>query len=305
MDDSELVRAAQSGAIGALGTLLTRHRPGMTAVAVSVLGAGPDAEDAVQDATTTALARIGDVRDPAAVGAWLRQIVRNACRTQLRTRRPLPVLYDGLPSTEPDPAELLEQHANRDWVWRALEDLSPPLRLVMMLRHFTGVTAYEDIAAACGIPVGTVRSRLAKARGQLSARLLATADDPYGDVAAQTAVRRREVEEVLDGAEHGTLDDVLAAYWRPDAKYSWSGGGGDTASFLRAMYQDIEDGVRGRLTNVLASREVAVCEIDLTSPPEDPFHCPPAVVWIQHLQAGRPSSVHLFHPRRSAQAVPA
>jgi len=47
----------------------------------------------------------------------------------------------------PDPAEILDRHALRDWVWSALEDLSPGLRLVTMLRYFTDVTSYEDIGA--------------------------------------------------------------------------------------------------------------------------------------------------------------
>ncbi len=94
-------------------------------------------------------------------------------------------------------------------------------------------------------------------------------------------------------------------YWRPDAEFSWSGGGGVANRFLRGMYQDIEDGVRGRVTNVLASREVVVCEIDLINPPEAPFHCPPAVVWIQHLEAGRTSRLRFFHPPRSVQPIPA
>jgi RNA polymerase sigma-70 factor (ECF subfamily) len=52
----------------------------------------------------------------------------------------------------------------RDWVWHAIEELSPNLRLVTMLRYFTEVTAYEHIAELCAVPVGTVRSRLSQAR---------------------------------------------------------------------------------------------------------------------------------------------
>jgi RNA polymerase sigma factor (sigma-70 family) len=310
MDDPELVRAAQAGDVGALGLLLARHRAGMTAVAISLLGYGHDAEDAVQEAATVALARIGDVRDPAAVGPWLRQVVRNACRMQLRARRPLPLddhLHSVPPSAEPDPAELLEQHASRDWVWHALERLSPPLRLVMMLRHFSGVTAYQDIADACGVPIGTVRSRLSEARGKLSASLLATADDAYGDVTALAGVRRREVEETLVAAETGTLAETFAAYWSPEAEFTW-GSGQRTIGydyFLRGLYQDIDEGVRGRVTNVVASQDLAVCEIDLLNPPEDPSHCPPAVVWVQQLEAGRVSRCRLFHARRLERAIPA
>ncbi|MGH1553031.1 RNA polymerase sigma factor [Streptomyces sp. L7] len=66
--DEELTRRAQAGDTGALGLLLTRHQAPMRAVALSLLGYGPDAEDAVQDAALTALRRIGDVREPAAAG---------------------------------------------------------------------------------------------------------------------------------------------------------------------------------------------------------------------------------------------
>ncbi|MEV6412701.1 sigma-70 family RNA polymerase sigma factor [Kribbella sp. NPDC051718] len=306
MDDPELVRAAQSGDVAALGLLLARHRPGMTAVAISLLGYGPDAEDAVQEATTVALARIGDVRDPAAIGPWLRQIVRNACRMQLRARQPLPLddhLHAVPPSAEPDPAQLLEQHASRDWVWHALERLSPPLRLVVMLRHFSGVTAYQDIAEACGVPVGTVRSRLSEARSKLCASLLATADDSYGDVSALASARRGEIEDTLVAAFRGDLPDVLAASWSPHAEFHFSDGHHSKGFdyFVQGMDHDVDHGVRGRITNVVASRDLTVAEIDLINPAHDPYHCPPAVVWVQHLRDGLVQSCRFFHASRAGQ----
>jgi RNA polymerase sigma factor (sigma-70 family) len=307
MDDAELVAAAQAGQVTALGLLLARHRPGMTAVAIQLLGYGPDAEDAVQEAMTIALARIADVRDPDAIGPWLRMVVRNACRMQLRTRRAL-TLDEDLPSKEPDPAQLLDQHASRDWVWHAMEQLTPPLRLVLMLRHFTGVTAYQDIAEACGIPVGTVRSRLSEARGKLTTALLATADDPYDDVTALAVLRRREVQETLIAAEHGELLTALTEYWSPEAEFVWTREHRTTGFdyFLRGMDQDLADGVRGRITNVVASRHLTIAEIDLINPPDDPDHCPPAVVWVQELEAGRVRRCRLFHARRPVEyAVPA
>src|SRR5205814_717133 len=128
-------------------------------------------------------------------GSWLRAIVRNACRAQLRARRTVPVDdLDalGLASREPDPDELVDRHALRDWVWHALERLSPSVRLVAMLRYFTGVTAYEQIAALCAVPVGTVRSRLSQARATLAQALRDSADVAHGDAAALTEARWRE-----------------------------------------------------------------------------------------------------------------
>jgi DNA-directed RNA polymerase specialized sigma24 family protein len=89
--DAELVRSAQPGDMGSLGLLLARHQSGMRAVAINILGYGPDADDAVQDGAMVALLRIGDVRDPHAVGPWLRAVVPKACGMQLRARTDVPV----------------------------------------------------------------------------------------------------------------------------------------------------------------------------------------------------------------------
>ncbi|MGW7048925.1 RNA polymerase sigma factor [Streptomyces avermitilis] len=83
--DTELLRAARDGDVTAVGALIQRHRVGMRAVALSLLGNRPDAEDAVRDASLIALRRIGDVRQPESVGAWLRVIVRNVSRSRLRS----------------------------------------------------------------------------------------------------------------------------------------------------------------------------------------------------------------------------
>ena len=91
-DEAEaVVRAAQAGDQHAAGLLFELHYAGMLAVATTILGAGPDAEDACQDAAITAFARIGQLRDPTAVRGWLHSIVRNNCRTMLCARKPVPV----------------------------------------------------------------------------------------------------------------------------------------------------------------------------------------------------------------------
>ncbi|MER7179282.1 sigma-70 family RNA polymerase sigma factor [Streptomyces hyaluromycini] len=203
-DDATLMRAARSGEAAALAELLERHRAGMRAVALSLLGSGPDVEDVLQDAALTALQRIGDVRDPAAVGAWLRTVVRNASRAVLRERVPVrPVDEVDLPSPEAGPEQWLERHAARDWLWEALDRLSPALRTPLVLRYLTPtVASYEQVAAACGVPVGTVRSRLSQGRVKLALALAATADAPHADAGRRVRAcrsdlaRRRGAERV-------------------------------------------------------------------------------------------------------------
>jgi RNA polymerase sigma-70 factor (ECF subfamily) len=298
--DADLVRASQGGDVSAIGLLLARHRPGMFAVAFSLIGYGPDAEDAVQEASLIALRRIGDLRDPHAAGPWLRMVVRNACRMMLRSSADVPVGLEAvLGSSEPDPAQLLERYATRDWIWHALEGLPPPLRLVVMLRYFTGVTAYQDIAGACGVATGTVRSRLYEARGRLARALLATADAGHGDISALTEARRGEAGEILAAAQRGELASAFSASWSPTVEISGPHGfrAMGFGPLVRGLEQDLADGVRSRLANVVASRDLVVWEFDLLNPPERPSHCPPGAVWVLYLRSGWVERFRLFHAR--------
>ena len=175
LSDAELTRAAQAGDAGSLGVLLARHEAGMRAVALSMIGYGPDTDDVVQDAALVAVRRITDVRNPAAVGPWLRAVVRNECRMWLRSRRIGDrggEILSALPSEDPMPEELIDRQMLQDWVWHAVEDLSPSLRVVAMLRYFSDVSSYEQIAAVCELPIGTVRSRLSQVRVKLTEGLV-------------------------------------------------------------------------------------------------------------------------------------
>ena len=310
--DAELVRAARAGDAASLGLLLERHRAGMQAVALSLVGYGPEAQDAVQDAVQVAmlvaLRRLGELRDPAAAGPWLRAVVRNACRMRLRAPRPDPVddrVLLALPSDEPSPQELLDSHALRGWVWQALEELSEPLRLVILLRYFSGVSDYDQIAALCGVPVGTVRSRLNQARRKLGPALLATAGGAHDDAAALAARRRREVAEWLAAAERGEFRAVLADSWSADialvGPQSQQGQGLDI--LVRIMESDLAAGVRQRPVAVAASRRFTIIEAALLSPSSDPAHCPPGVVWLLSLRDGRVEGARLFHPQPSEPAT--
>lgn len=294
-----LARGAQAGDVAALGLLLERHRAGMRAVALSILGPGPDVDDVLQDAALVALARIAEVRDPGAVGAWLRMIVRNKCRMLLRDSRPAEPLA-GLPVPDPDagPAEVLESHAMRDWVWEAVEALPTTLRIPLVLRHFTeGVTAYERIAEVCGVPLGTVRSRLHQARAKLAAALAATAAGAHSDARARTAASWDEVRDTLAAAEAGHFGKVLAERWSPEvALMAGATRAGGPDLLARGMDGDLAAGVRQRPVNVAAGRSLAVWEMDIVNPAYDPDHCPPGVAWIMSLNGGRVTQLRLFHP---------
>jgi RNA polymerase sigma-70 factor (ECF subfamily) len=303
-DDSALVMAARGGEPAALGLLLERHRAGMRAVAISVLGWGPDAEDAVQDAMLVALRRIGDLRDPAAAGAWLRAVTRNGCRARLRQRGRETGVGDPdvLAAVAGGPEQTVEEHALRDWVWSALESLPEPLQVPLLLRHFTEARSYEQIAAACEVPVGTVRSRLHEARRRLTQRLLAPPSGGWPDSRALAARRRRDAEDLLASAPRGDLRRALTALAVPDLQLIGPQGQREHGHELlvHIMESDLLAGVRQRPVAVTAGQRVTIVECDLLNPAWDPQHCPPGVLWLMRLSGDRIERIRLYHPQPQA-----
>ncbi len=129
-----------------------------------------DARDVVQEACLRALRffpsfRGGDGR------AWLLGIVRNASYDWLRERGAAEsaMAFDEdtyVPDDAATPESLLLQRADRQMIRRAIEMLPAAWREVLVLRELEGLS-YKEIAAVAAIPVGTVMSRLARARGRL------------------------------------------------------------------------------------------------------------------------------------------
>ena len=134
-----------------------------------------EAEDVVQDACVRAMRFLPSLRD-ADARPWLFAIVRNAWysraarRAGSRERWPYDTARNDPADNAPDPeARLLRQHAIGR-VREALEQLPPDFREVLVLREFEEMS-YKEIASVVGVPIGTVMSRLARARDRLSALL--------------------------------------------------------------------------------------------------------------------------------------
>ena len=247
--DASLVRQAQAGDAAGLGALLERHRALLHAVATGMLGAGPQAEDAVHDTFVIALRHIGELRDPAAARAWLLAVLGNVCRAHLRRATPEPMAEVPEPPAGTPVEAAIDHLALRDWVWTALDRLSPPLRLAVVLRYFSGASSYDAIADLSGVPVGTVRSRLNAARTQLADALLETAAErhpaPTRELAVATGVAMTALQRTGDTS-------VLNDLFEPDL----------------------------RVRNVVVGADLAVIELWLDNPPDQPLHCPPAATQV-------------------------
>jgi RNA polymerase sigma-70 factor (ECF subfamily) len=142
-----------------------------------------DAEDVVQEAFLRAFKffdgyRGGDAR------AWLLQIVRNSAHTWLRANRSasanvsasaereLPETAEALAMPSDDPAELTASMAAAQQLRQAIAALPVDYREVLILREFEGLS-YREIAEVVSAPIGTVMSRLSRARDRLAASVLA------------------------------------------------------------------------------------------------------------------------------------
>ena len=141
------------------------------------------AEDAVQEASLRAFRYLDSLRGDDA-RPWLLGIVRNACFSVIERRRNAPEQVDfddaefeaalaALPADGADPATQLHQRRLRTRVDAAIRALSPPLREVIVLREFEELD-YAAIARIAGVPVGTVMSRLSRARSKLRDALAPT-----------------------------------------------------------------------------------------------------------------------------------
>ena len=134
-----------------------------------------DAEDLVQASYLRALRFFGGYRG-ANSRAWLLTIVRNACYTWLEQKRARGrvIAFDeevhGVGSDAIDPEKQLLGEDQKQSVRRAVEELPLELREVVVLREMEGLS-YKEIAAIAEIPLGTVMSRLARARERLRERL--------------------------------------------------------------------------------------------------------------------------------------
>lgn len=168
---------ARHGDETAFRELIERSHPTVFRLAAALLGDRDEAADVAQETYVRAWERVQELRDPAAALGWLCAIARNVAQDRRRgwwrrDRAPLAALGPALEAAggPPTPHETLAAGERDAAVRRAIAGLGERQRVVLVLREVDGMT-YEEIAEALGVPVGTVESRLHRARQALARRL--------------------------------------------------------------------------------------------------------------------------------------
>ena len=182
VDDRALVAALRAGDRHAFGVLVDQETPMIYRACLRILGRPHDAEDVAQEAFLKAYRALASFRGDSAFYTWLYRIAINTAKNALVSNRRRPVDFD-LDLQDPEqydrharlkegdtPEGVLLTEEIRSVVEKAMEQLPEDLRTAIVLRELEGLS-YEEIAEAMDCPVGTVRSRIFRAREAIDKKL--------------------------------------------------------------------------------------------------------------------------------------
>ena len=181
MDETALIQSAQNGDLDAFNTLILHYQDSVFHTALRVIGDEDLAQDAAQEAFISAFRNISAFRG-GSFKAWLMRMVTNACYDEFRRqkRRPTTPLEpdakqaDGEEMESPrwladpnmTPAERSEADELEHAIQHCLDTLPTDFRTVVVLADIQGMD-YSEVATASKVPLGTIKSRLARARLRL------------------------------------------------------------------------------------------------------------------------------------------
>lgn len=178
--DQTLIEHCLAGRREAFGQLVERYQNRLFHSLMHLLGSTEDAQDAAQDAFVQAFEKLASFRGQSQFYSWLFRIAFNTAVSAKRKTRRMSVSLDGRrdasgeeptdcnPSTEPSYA--MDVSERQRLVRQALAELSDEFRTALVLKEMDGMS-YEEIADVIQVPLGTVRSRIHRARLELRDKL--------------------------------------------------------------------------------------------------------------------------------------
>lgn len=180
----EVIRRAQQGDLAAFEQLFSHYQRGIYNVIYQMVRSESDAADLTQNVFVRAYRSLPKLQTPEAFPSWLYRIAVNLSRnyirdhSRVRTESLDQSLDDGeesgaqrdIADTRGDPALVAQTHDTQDRVRQAVATLSPDHRMVITMHHLQDMPV-EEIAKVMGCSVGTVKSRLSRARDHLRRKL--------------------------------------------------------------------------------------------------------------------------------------
>ena len=183
-EDAQLILLSQQGDVQAFEELVIKYEKKVYTIAYKYMGNHEDASDLAQEAFIKAYQAIGGFRQDAAFSTWIGRIVANKCLDELRKRKRYPVdslddevateegsVQRELPATDATPEERLEQQETAAYLQGLIDNLKPEYKAVVILREMEGYS-YEEISRELDCSLGTIKSRLSRARRYLKEQII-------------------------------------------------------------------------------------------------------------------------------------
>ena len=192
-EEHALIQKARGGDVAAFEEIVRANEKTVYHLALRQLGSPEDAEDAAQETFLKAYTGLKNFREDAKLSVWLYRITCNVCTDILRKRKDAQSLSveteDGdleldVPDVRFDPVELTERSELREQVSAALSALPEGARKILLLREIGG-QSYEEIAETLELDMGTVKSRIFRARKKLCSLL-------QGNISDDTASKKEK-----------------------------------------------------------------------------------------------------------------
>lgn len=181
--EAAIVRKVLGGDANAFETLVLEYEKNVYNIALRMTGNSEDAVDMTQEAFIKAYNSLQSFRGDSKFSVWLYRIVSNVCLDFLRSKNRRPTVSLSVEDDDGEDAQLdvadesqspellLDRKLTRDSVRRGLDSLPPDYRQILLLREIQGLS-YDEIAQALSLEVGTVKSRIFRARKRLCTFLI-------------------------------------------------------------------------------------------------------------------------------------
>lgn len=181
--EAAIVRKVLGGDANAFETLVLEYEKNAYNIALRMTGNSEDAADMTQEAFIKAYNSLQSFRGDSKFSVWLYRIVSNVCLDFLRSKNRRPTVSLSVEDDDGEDAQLdvadesqspellLDRKLTRDSVRRGLDSLPPDYRQILLLREIQGLS-YDEIAQALSLEVGTVKSRIFRARKRLCTFLI-------------------------------------------------------------------------------------------------------------------------------------
>lgn len=178
--EKQLVRKSREGDITAFEELIRSYEKRIFNIALKMVGNREDASDIAQEVCIKIFKSIGKFKEDSSFSTWVYRITSNVCVDQLRKRKNnvIPLAVSGedgeyeLPVADRDrlPDEIVESKETSALVRGCIQELPPEHKVIIVLRDIYGYR-YEEIAKILNLSMGTVKSRLNRARGMLKDKI--------------------------------------------------------------------------------------------------------------------------------------